>query len=112
MHDDFEPHGSQSIPCYSQSLSYETREEAEEVVELLRAEVAKMNADMRALLAVYIPPKPVSVPDPLEALREIAGYEIRHDEPEDVRSNALLSYWHPFTDEQLQHYSKKGKDLA
>ncbi len=108
-YDDYEVHGSQQTPSYHRELAFATVEEAKVALGRVQEEIDRMPDVNAELFSVYVRSHEIPRGDPLEVLRETAGYFIFNEPTEELRTDP---YWGRFSDEDLRRYQEKGKELA
>ena len=108
-YEDYEVYGNQQTPVYQQGVSFATREEAQVALDAVQEEINLMPDTFQDLLSVYIRSNDIPRGDPLEVLRETAGYFIFNELTEELR---IDPYWGRFSDEDLERYKQKGKELT
>ena len=106
---DYEVFGGQQTPTYQREVAFATSFEALCAVDALKGEIELMDRDMQEMLNVYVRNQNVPRGDPLEALRETAAYNVAHMDLQQIR---LDPYWGRFSDEDLERYKQKGRELA
>lgn len=106
---DYEVYGSQQTATYEREVSFATREEAEVARDKVQEEIRAMSESEQNLLRVYLQSRDVLRGDPLEALRETAGYFVWSSPLEALRQDP---YWGRFPEEDLERYQETGSKLA
>lgn len=109
-YEDYEVYGGQQTPVYQQQVAFATREEAQVALDTVQEEIDLMPDDFQDLFSVYIRSNDILRDDPLEVLRETAGYFIFNESTEELRT--LDPYWGRFSDEDLERYKQKGRKLV